>query len=272
MLKQTVQDDIPAGRIYNDVSFIITNENFCQGTNFDILIYVFSAVGNFDQRLAIRATWGNKTLLKDEVKLVYIIGKASSTDIQKRIEEESKKFNDIVQGDIEDSYYGLGNKSITSWNWIRMYCHTAKVFMKADDDLALDIERIVKSVHPYINKPRHLICHLMKFPFVIRNKESKYYVSFNEYPDNFYPLYCNGWVFLYTADIVEETCRCMLQTEMFKFEDVWTTGMVMKNVQNLTKIQLQGLFGKTAPHTAVLHGIPPSSMKESTSKVIEMRP
>ena len=228
-------------------------------------------MGNFPQRSAIRATWGNSTVLKDQVKLVYIVGRASSMDTQKLIEEESKKFNDIIQGDIEDSYFGLGNKSIAALNWIRMFCKTPKVFMKTDDDLALDIERIVKSVHLYINKPRHLMCYLMKYPPVIRNKDSKYYVSFDEYPDKFYPPYCNGWAFLYTADIVEEMCRYMLETEMFKFEDLWTTGMVMKNVQNLTRIQLQGLFGKTAPHRAVLHGIPPSSMKESTSKVIKMR-
>ena len=236
-LKHTVQDDIPAGRIYNDVSFIITNENFCHGPNFDILIYVFSGAANFAPRLAIRSTWGNKTVLKD-VKLVYIIGRASSMDTHKLIEEESKKFNDIVQGDFEDSYYRLGNKSITSLNWIRMYCKTAKVFMKADDDLALDIKRIVKSVHPYINKPRHLMCRLLKFSPLIRNKKSKFYVSLDEYPGKSYPPYCNGWVYLYTADMVEEICRYMLQTEMFKIEDVWTTGMVMKNVQNLKRIQL----------------------------------
>ena len=253
------------------MQFIITNERFCQGTNFDLLIYVFSAAANFPQRLAVRATWGNKTVLKDEVKLVFILGRASSTDIQKRIEEESKKFNDIVQGDFEDSYYGLGNKSITTWNWIRMYCHTAKVFMKADDDLAFDMERLVKTVQPYINKPRHLMCYLMKRPGVIRDKKNKFYVSVEEYPDKFYPDYCNGWAFLYTRDIVEEMCRYMLQTEMFKIADVWTTGLVMNKVQNLTKIQLYGLLGMNAPHRAVLHKIPPSSMKESTARVIKMR-
>ena len=121
------------------MQFIIANEKFCQERNFDILIYVFSAARNFDQRLA-RATWGNKTVLKDEVKLVFIIGRASRMHMQKRIEEESKKFHDLVQGDFKDSYDGLGNRSITTWNWILMYCKTAKVFMKADDDLALDIE------------------------------------------------------------------------------------------------------------------------------------
>ena len=252
------------------MQFIITNERFCQGTYFDILIYVFSAAGNFDQRLAIRDTWGNKAVLKDEVKLVYVIGRPSSMDTQKLIEEESKKFNDIIQGDFEDSYYGLGNKSITTWNWIRMYCHTAKVFMKADDDLALDIERIVKFVHPYINKPRHLMCHLMTVA-VRRNKESKFYVSADEYQDEFYPRFCNGWVFLYTRDIVEEMCRYMTQTEMFKIADIWTTGMVMKKVQNLTKIQMHSILGESIEHRAVLHRIPPSSMKESTARVIKLR-
>ena len=221
--------------------------------------------------MAIRATWGNSAVLKHQVKLIYVTGRASLIDTQKHIEEESNKFNDIIQGDFEDSYYGLGNKSITTWNWIRMYCHTAKVFMKTDDDLALDIQRIVKSVQPYINKPRHLMCYLINNAYVNREIESKFYVSLDEYPDEFYPPYCNGWVFLYTVDIVEEMCRHMVQTEMFKIEDVWTTGMVMKNVHNLTIINMEDLLGMTSAHRAVLHGIPPSSMKESTSNVIQMR-
>ena len=233
-------------RIYNNVKVVITNEKFCQDRHFDILIYVFSAAGNFDERLAIRATWGNKTVLKDDVKHVYIIGRASSVEKQKLLEKESEKFNDIVQGDFEDSYVGLGNKSITTWNWIRMYCHTAKVFMKADDDLALDIERILTSVNPYINKPRHLMCYLINNAYVKREKENKYYVSFDEYPDKFYHSYCNGWAFLYTTDIVQEMCQYMLWTEMFKIADVWTTGMVMKKVQNLTRINIENLLGLTA--------------------------
>ena len=256
---EVLQDGIPtekvykAVRTYNNVQFVIANGKVCQGRNFDILIYVFSAARNFDQRLAIRATWGNKTVLKDVVKLVYIIGRASTMRMQKRIEEESNKFHDIVQGDFEDSYYGLGNKSITSWNWICMYCHTAKVFMKADDDLALDIERITKSVRPHLNKPRHLMCFFQKTSVVMRNKTSKFYVSHNEYPDKIYPEYCNGWVFMFTADIVEETCRYMAQTEMFKIEDVWTTGIVMQKVQNLTRMHMPVLLGIYSPHRAILH-------------------
>ena len=85
-----------AARTYNKGQFVITKEKFCQGRYFDILIYVFSAVGNFNQRLAIRATWGNSTVLKDDVKLVYVIGRASSIELQKPVQEESNKFNDII--------------------------------------------------------------------------------------------------------------------------------------------------------------------------------
>ena len=139
-----------------------------------------------------------------------------------------------------------------------MYCHTAKVFMKADDDLAIDIERIVKSVQPYINKPRHLMSYLINNAYVKREIKSKFYVSFDEYPDEFYSPYCNGWAFLYTADIVQEMCRYMLQTEMFKIADVWTTGLVMQKVQNLTRIKMENLLAMMAAHRAVLHRIPPS--------------
>ena len=66
-------------------------------------------------------------------------------------------------------------------------------------------------------------------------------------------------------------CRYMAQTEMFKIADLWTTRLVMKNVQNLTRMDMPCLLGVKAPHRAVLHRVPPSLMKESTSKVIQMR-
>ena len=272
-MREVLQHDSPnqkfnkTARRYNHMQFTIANERFCQDQDIDILIYIFSAVKNIDQRVAIRASWGNSTLLKEKAKVVYIIGRTSDMDIKKHVEEESNKFKDIVQGDFIDSYYGLANKSITAVNWIHKYCNSVKVLIKADDDLALDIERIIKSIIPYFNQTRHLMCFVMTPP-VIRNKNSKFYVSFDEYPDKFYPTYCNGWVYMYTEDIVEELCKYLAQTEPFKIEDVWTTGIVMKNLQNLTRIHMPMLFN--GPHKAVLHGARASSMKSSVSKVLKM--
>ena len=251
------------------MKFTIANERFCQDRDFDILIYIFSAVKNIDQRVAIRAAWGNSSLLTEKVKVIYVIGRTSEKDMQKRVEEESNKFKDIVQGDFMDSYYGLANKSIAAVNWIRKYCNTVKVLIKTDDDLAVDMERIIKSVKPYLNRPRHVMCYIWKNSLVIRHKSNKFHVSVEEFPGKVYPTYCNGWVYMYTADIVEELCKYMDQTETFRIEDVWTTGIVMKNLQNLTRIHMQMLFGGV--HRAVIHQVRASSMKDSTSKAIKMR-
>ena len=257
----------------NNIKFTIANERFCQDRSFDILIYIFSAVKNIDQRLAIRASWGDSTVLKGVAKIIYIIGRTSDMDTQKLVEDESNRFKDIVQGDFEDSYFNLPNKSVTALNWIRKYCNSVKVLIKTDDDLALDIERIIKSVYPYLNQSRHIMCSLFKHGPVVRNEgNKKFYVPVDEFPDKVYPVYCNGWVYMYTADIVEELCQSMAQTERFKIEDVWTTGIVMSKLKNLTRIHMPMLFGNRKAHNvAAIHRIRASLMKNFTLKAIEMR-
>ena len=187
-------------RSHSTMQFTIANERFCEDIDFDILIYIFSGVKNIDQRMAIRASWGNSTLLKAKVKVVYIVGRSLEKDTQRVVAQESK---DIVQGDFVDNYYGLANKSITAINWIHKYCKTAKVLMKTDDDLAVDMKRIIKLTYRYLTRPRHIMCYVWIKSCAIRNKRSKFYVSLNEFPGKVYPKFCGGRVYMYTADIVD---------------------------------------------------------------------
>ena len=268
-----IEKFINTARANNNMQFIMANEGFCQDRNFDILIYIFSAVKNIDQRSAIRASWGNSETLKAYAKVVYIIGRTSDMDTQKLVEKENNKFKDIVQGDFEDSYFNLPNKSVTALNWIRKYCNSVKVLIKADDDLAVDIARVIGSVYPYINQPRHLMCYFYENNPVVREKWNvKFYVTFDEFAENTYPTYCNGWVYMYTEDIVEEFYQAMTQTKTFKIEDVWATGIVMSNLPNLTRIHMEMLFGLGRQSgKAVVHRVNPSSMKGSILKAIKMR-
>ena len=57
-------------------------------------------------------------------------------------------------------------------------------------------------------------------------------------------------------------------TKLFKLEDVWTTGLVMKNVPNLTRIHMPMFLH--GPNVAVLHPVKASLIKDSTANVIKM--
>jgi beta-1,3-galactosyltransferase 1 len=54
--------------------------------------------------------------------------------LQYQIEEENKKFKDIVQGQFIDSYRNLTNKGVMGYKWISEHCMNAEIVLKVDDD------------------------------------------------------------------------------------------------------------------------------------------
>ena len=196
--------------------FNIENERFCIQSKPKILIYIFSAVHNFYHRRVIRKTWGNRTVLNETAEVVFIVGRSSNISIETAVQNENSQFNDIVQGNFLDSYYNLTYKSITAFKWLHQHCKGAKIIIKVDDDIVLNVKRVIEAVSPYQKAHRHFMCYLYDHSFVVRDQKSKFSTSVKEMSSKFYPPYCNGWVYIYTADIVEEMCEALEKTEKFK--------------------------------------------------------
>ena len=209
---------------------------------------------NFKHRSLIRKTWGSHTVLnQNRAKVIFVLGRGTETRIETAVRDENSKFNDIVQGSFLDSYYNLTYKSITAVSWLRHYCKSAKLIVKVDDDIVLDIKKVMAEVSPYQNVQRHFMCYFHKHGPVVRNKNHKFYVSEKELNSSFYPRYCNGWIYCYTADIVEELCKALEQTKLFKIEDVWTTGFVLGKLPNITRVHMPMLF--TGRNSWAKHGV-----------------
>ena len=93
--------------------YLINEPEMCQNENandihasnvveVDLLILVASAVSHFDQREAIRATWGSRRNLKHHnTKLLFLLGQGN--DQQSLIMDESQMRRDIIQEDFHVS-------------------------------------------------------------------------------------------------------------------------------------------------------------------------
>ena len=73
------------------------------------------------------------------MRLVFLLGKSTSLAAQVHIERENDEFNDIVQGNFEDSYRNLSYKSIMANTWVSLFCQQAEFVLKADDDMFVDM-------------------------------------------------------------------------------------------------------------------------------------
>ena len=117
-------------------NFTINNVNACNSlVSFKYLVYVYSAVDNFERRTFIRNTWGKHTVFSEGImKMVFIVGQPDKTLVQDKVRNEASVYKDIIQGDFLDFYQGLSLKSDMVLKWLTTYCPKATFAIKVDDD------------------------------------------------------------------------------------------------------------------------------------------
>merc|ERR1712198_205273 len=169
--------------------FLIEPSIKCTGTN--ILLVVYTAINNFRYRQMIRMTWGNDKYLKQiNATLLFVVGRYPNLKIQYRLEQEGKKYKDILQGDYFEDYFLLAYKSLSWLLWSKMKCSQIPWIVKTDDDMINNIWKIGALVEALKDQKNTITCST-KTERVIRQKTGtridKWVIPFDEWPDVFIP-------------------------------------------------------------------------------------
>ena len=100
--------------------------------NRTLFLAILSAPDNFETRKILRKTWlrhirdlHSTSGLLDVVSYGFVVGQTRRSvdrSIQSKIDEESKNHGDILQVEMDDSYYNLTWKSVAILNWINRNC------------------------------------------------------------------------------------------------------------------------------------------------------
>ncbi|XP_072176391.1 beta-1,3-galactosyltransferase 1-like [Diadema setosum] len=175
---------------------------------------------------------------KVRVRTVFMLGSTSNHPVQREIDQEYDLFRDIVQEDMIDSYQNLTRKTIMGLKWVTNHCRQAKFAIKADDDVILNMPRIINMLS---KAPLHNYTagHAYVNAAVIRNKHDKFYTSKEFYPNSTYPPYLTGAAYIMSTDLVEATYRTAVTTTLFPWEDVFV-GMCLQKMG--IKIKTTGYF------------------------------
>lgn len=152
--------------VYNhDYSFYKTPNAKCLSQdashyeNLRVLYLVKSALPHFEQRNAIRKTWGFETRFSDvPIRTVFLLGSDPGDDesLQTRVEEEDRKFNDIVQGDFLDTYYNNSIKTMMGLRWGVEHCPKARFYMFVDDDYYVSTRNLLRFLRNPVDYPHYL--------------------------------------------------------------------------------------------------------------------
>ncbi|UJR10229.1 hypothetical protein I4U23_014442 [Adineta vaga] len=238
---------------YLNVRLNLTSNAAICHSNDILIIYILSTAHNFDRRNVIRSTWGSPFL---GTCFVFILGKSQSP-IQQRIEQEKRKYKDIVQIDHVESYGNVVYKEVGALHWSSHFYPSIPFLFKTDDDLIVDtllissIAQILtsnnKNNSSYISKHRPILitdllskdrstlfCGGWSMMFQPTLRSGKFGVSEYVWPHPTLPLYCSGFGWFMSKDVrnrLVETSYTYPVNKTAWVGDVFVSGFLAKEAK-----------------------------------------
>lgn len=171
---------------------------------------------------------------------LFLLGKVKDRVKAERLGMESLKYGDIIMEDFVDSYYNLTLKLIMGMKWASLFCPNAKYILKADDDVFINLEHIVKML---ISAPssNYMAGYVYKYATPYRNPTSKWYVAEKQYPYKYYPPFCRGYAYLISGDLPVRLVNVSVHTPFFMIDDVFM-GFLARRV-NISPTSKVGFLG-----------------------------
>ena len=138
----------------------------------------------------------------------------------------------------------LIKKPISSLQWATDNCDKAKLLIKMDDDISVDLPRIINNAYEL---PPYTIGGWVHQQLMVRRSRSKWAVTAEEYPKLFYPDFVSGWVYATGFDTIKILVQSAKNMKRFWIDDVWLTGIVREE-QNHQQIDLQSWSSQFTPY------------------------
>ena len=157
------------------------------------------------------------------------------------ISEEYYTFHDLIWIDIKEGFDEITYKSAAFFAVVNQAAEELGVFdydyvMKTDDDSYVSLHRISSYINNQIVKPDYVgKCVGPRKPF--RSKKSRYYTTFQEYPEELFPEYCQGLGFLLSSGLNSCVAKNMALSRFLKHEDVFIGAMAKRcNVKHILAV------------------------------------
>lgn len=200
----------------------------CSSSDPLLVLLVKSNVQNFDNRNAIRSTWGNVSDAK--VRLAFLLG--DSPFLHNFVKMEHSLYNDILQGNFIDDHNNITLKTIMGFDWCLDYCKRTNYFFFVDDDYLVNISLLLEYVHQiygstiytgwvwYGEKPN-------------RSKKKEKYVSYRDYPFDRWPPFVAGGSYLISRDYAMQMRYGFKTIKSYNFEDDIYMGIIAQKLEML---------------------------------------
>ncbi len=203
--------------------FTLNEPDKCSQWDPFLVLMVPVAPHESDARNAIRSTWGNESSVQGKAVLtLFLVGLTGGAEAQQQLEEESRQHRDLLQSNFVDSYFNLTIKTMVVMDWLATRCPQAAYAMKVDSDMYINVENLMTFLlSPNTPRQNYITGHLMWDRPVIRDKNSKWYVSEELYPEPKYPTYLLGMGYVFSNDLPEKIVEASKKVKAFNIEDAY---------------------------------------------------
>ncbi|KAH8039772.1 hypothetical protein HPB51_008704 [Rhipicephalus microplus] len=197
-----------------------------------VLYFVHTAPAHFYRRRVLRDTIGDPTVAAFvNSTIAFFVGKTSNTDVSEEVRAEAECEGDLVLLDHVDTYRNLTLKFIGATKWLTAnHClsSSTNVVVKLDDDVLVNVFLLAYYVERHMNAAEtrnwrtiHCATSLYLKPF--RDKNSKWFVTKEEYANDTYPPFCYGAAYLMKASVLVLLGEATGSVPFFWVDDVYST-------------------------------------------------
>lgn len=219
----------------HEYPYILNPESICSDDEnsfkrLTLLIMVISEPRNYNKRRIIRKTWAAQSahFASSVTTTVFLLGRGPAQEMtQFNLGKEAEKYGDIIQEDFLDSYLNLTIKTVMGLKWATKFCPRSKFVLKIDDDVSLNIDRLLAFLRRSPLQNFYGGKAAIKFP-VLRDPKEKFYVPWSIFSEDIYPPYCVGIGYVMSTDLVYKLYFRSLTTPLFPWEDVFM-GMLLRH-------------------------------------------
>ncbi|XP_076025843.1 N-acetyllactosaminide beta-1,3-N-acetylglucosaminyltransferase 2 [Genypterus blacodes] len=209
-----------------------------------LLIAIKTMEMNFNNRQAIRQTWGQVGWVAGRrrnssreaeggfVRRVFLLGKDGTESLGgELLQLESRTYGDILQWDFRDTFFNLTLKDVLFWNWFSQHCQGARFVLKGDDDVFVNTPAMLNFLQDQLQKKREkdlrdfMVGDVIASAAPNRKNRSKYFIP-NHFFKGLYPTYAGGGGVVYSGLLAKRLSYISKRIHLFPIDDVYV-GMCM---------------------------------------------
>lgn len=206
-----------------------------------MVVITTSAPANKRQRDVQRRHDLEQGLPALRIRRIFVLGKNKDIN-QTEIETEARRYGDILQGGLEDSYRNLVLKTILGLQWFKEACHNVDYYMKTDDDVVLNARPLLQVLrYQGTSKPFLMGRCLWNRP-VRRTRFHRHFLTVAQYAGETFPPFCEGSGYIMPANLAHDVARAVFLLPVFPIEDAFIGAVVDRLPYPVRTVDRDDLF------------------------------